>query len=189
VAAAVAFMAAGCFAAKLNVGDAGPDWSGIAGVDGKDHSLADYKNAKLVVVVFTCNHCPVAVAYEDRLVALQKEYKGKGVQFVAINCNNIAGDRLDDMKKRAKDKGFNFPYLHDSTQKSGRDYDAKVTPHVFLLDKARKVAYMGAIDDNMNAEKVKTKYLADALDALLDGKEPPKTSTPPTGCSIKYEKK
>lgn len=189
VAAMVVLMAAGCYAAKLNIGDTGPEWSGIKGTDDKEHALADYKESKLLVLVFTCNTCPVAKAYEERLVALQNEYKDKGVQVVAINCNNIKGDGLDDMKKRAEEKKFNFPYLHDSSQKSGRDYDATTTPHVFVLDANRKLAYVGAIDDSMNADKVKTSHLREALDALLAGKEPPKAVTQQFGCSIKYEKK
>ncbi len=177
------------YAAKLKIGDAAPAWSGITGVDDKEHGLADYKKAKLIVLVFTCNHCPVAVAYEDRLVALQKDYKAKGVQVVAVNVNNIPDDRLDAMKTRAKDKGFNFPYIYDSSQKMGHDYGATVTPHVFVLDKDRKVVYMGAVDESQNAKRAKNHYLRDALDALLEGKEPPKTVTQQFGCTIKYESK
>ncbi len=174
-------------AAKLKIGDAAPEFSALVGVDGQKHSLADYQHAKIVVVVFTCNHCPVARAYEDRLVALQKDYRAKGVQLVAVNVNNLAADRLDKMKQRAKQKGFNFPYLYDPTQKIGRDYGATVTPHVFVLDGNRKVAYMGAVDDSMAAANVKTHYLRDTLDALLAGGEPPKQITKQFGCSIKYE--
>jgi peroxiredoxin len=174
-------------AGELKVGAAAPDFKNLVGVDGQKHSLADYKDAKLVVVAFICNHCPVAQAYEDRLIALQKQYEPKGVQFVAVNVNNIPADRLDEMKKRAKDKGFNFPYLYDSTQKIGHDFGAAVTPHVFVLDKDRKVAYVGAVDDNMQADKAKKHYLDDALEALLAGKEPPKAQTKAFGCGIKYE--
>ena len=127
------------------------------------------------MLVFTCNHCPVARAYEDRLVALQKDYEPKGVQFVAVNVNNIPADRLDKMKKRAKAKGLQFPYLYDSTQKIGHDYGATVTPHVFVLDKDRKIAYMGAVDDNMQVDKVKKHYLRNALDASLAGKNRPRS--------------
>jgi len=175
-------------AAKLKIGDKAPGWSGVIGTDDKQHSLSDYKRARLIVQVFTCNHCPVAVAYEDRLVALQKDYKKKGVQVIAINVNNIPADRLDKMKERAKAKKFNFPYIYDKTQKMGHDYGATVTPHVFVLDKGRKIAYMGAIDDNMKPKNVKTRFLRDALDALLAGKTPPKAVTKQFGCSIKYEK-
>ena len=149
VAAAIILAAGGCYAAesKLKIGDAAPGWSGIVGTDDQKHALADYKEAKLLVLVFTCNHCPVAQAYQDRLIAVQKDFQPKGVQVVAVNVNNIEADRLEAMKKRAKEKGFNFPYLYDATQKIGRDYGAAVTPHVFLLDKDRKIAYMGAVDD------------------------------------------
>lgn len=171
----------------VKVGDPAPDWKGIIGVDDKEHSLADYKDAKLIVLVFTCNHCPVAKAYEDRLVALQKDYKDKGVQVIAVNVNNIPEDRLDRMKVRAKEKGFNFPYIYDSSQKMGHDYGARVTPHVYVLDSERKIAYIGAIDDNMDPAKVKKHYLRDALDALLQGKTPPVAETKAFGCTIKYE--
>ncbi len=174
-------------AGGVKIGDKAPDWSGIIGVDDKTHSLSDYAKAKIVVIVFTCNHCPVAVAYEDRLIAIQKDYKAKGVQLVAINVNNIPDDRLDRMKVRAEEKGFNFPYLYDSSQKTGRDYGATCTPHVFVLDQDRKVAYMGAIDDNNNPKQVKHHYLRDALDALLAGKKPPKEVTQQRGCSIKWD--
>lgn len=173
--------------AGATIGAAAPDFSGVIGIDDKPHGLADYKDAKLVVLAFTCNHCPVAVAYEDRLVALQKDYQPRGVQLVAVNVNNLPSDRLDPMKERAKQKGFNFPYLYDPTQKMGHDYGAKVTPHVFVLDRDRKVAYMGAIDDSQAADKVKTAHLRNALDALLDGQKPPQEVTQQFGCSIKYE--
>jgi peroxiredoxin len=172
---------------KLKIGDPAPTWSGIAGTDDAKHGLADYKKAKLIALVFTCNHCPVAVDYEDRLVALQKDYKAKGVQVVAVNVNNLAEDKLDKMKERAKAKGFNFPYLYDPTQKIGRDYGATCTPHVFLLDKDRKLAYTGRIDDNQNPEKVKKQDLRAALDALLAGEKPPVTVTKQFGCTIKWD--
>ena len=175
------------FAAGLKIGDPAPDFNHIVGTDDKQHSLSDFKDAKLVALVFTCNHCPVATAYEGRLVALQKDYKSKGVQVVAVNVNNIAADRLDKMKQRAAAKNFNFPYLYDASQKMGRDYGATVTPHVFLLDQQRKVAYMGAVDDKRDANQVKNTYLRNALDALLDGKPPPETTTKQFGCGIRYE--
>ncbi|MBN1911534.1 MAG: thioredoxin family protein [Pirellulales bacterium] len=182
-------FAAPASAAAPQIGDPAPAFSGLIGTDDQKHGLTDYKDAELIVLVFTCNHCPVAKAYEDRLVALQKDYKDKNVQLVAVNCNNLPADRLEPMKKRAKAKGFNFPYLYDSSQKTGVDYGAKVTPHAFVLDKNRNLAYVGAIDDNMTAKKAEKHYVRDALDALLDGKQPPKTETKAVGCSIKYEKK
>ncbi len=176
-------------AAGVKIGDAAPDFKGVIGIDDKEHGLSDFKEAKLVVLVFTCNHCPVATAYEDRLVALQKDYEARGVQVVAVNVNNVEADRLDKMKERAKAKKFNFPYLYDSSQKMGHDYGATVTPHVFLLNGQRKIAYMGAIDDKQKVEQVKNPYLRTALDALLDGKTPPETATKQFGCGIQYEKK
>jgi len=179
-------VAAGC-AQAVEVGDAAPDFSGIIGIDDQKHGLSDYQDAKLIVLVFTCNHCPVAVAYEDRLVELQKDYDDKGIQLIAVNVNNLPADRLEPMKKRAEQKGFNFPYLYDSSQKIGRDYGAKVTPHVFVLDQDRKVAYVGAIDNSMKADKVEKQYVRDALDALLAGNTPEPASAKAFGCGIKYE--
>ncbi len=188
-AAAIAALAAGgCYADnKLKIGDAAPAWSDLPGTDNQKHSLADYKDAKLLVLVFTCNHCPVARAYEDRLIALERDFGSKGAKVVAVNVNNNAADRLEAMKKRAAEKGFNFPYLYDASQKVGRDYGATVTPHVFVLDENRKIAYVGAVDDKQDAEKVKTHYLRDALDALLAGKSPPQAVTRQFGCGIRYE--
>lgn len=173
--------------ASLQIGQAAPEFVELIGIDDKHHSLADYGDAKLVVVAFTCNHCPVAVAYEDRLVALQKDYQNQGVQLVAINVNNLPADRLDKMKERASAKGFNFPYLYDATQQIGRQFGATVTPHVFVLDAKRNIAYMGAIDDNKDAKKVESHHLRDALDALLGDQTPPQPVTQQFGCSIKYE--
>ena len=175
-------------AAGVKVGEKAPTWSGLVGVDDKKHALADYADAKAVVVVFTCNHCPVAQAYQDRLVAVQKDYKDKGVQLVAVNVNNLDEDKLEPMKKRAEEKKFNFPYLYDPTQKIGLDYGATKTPEVYLLDKERKVVYHGAIDDSQQPEEVKTHYLREAIDAVLAGKTPPKAEATAFGCGIKYDK-
>ena len=189
VAAAMAIGSSALAAKALKAGDEAPGWSGIIGIDDKEHGLADYKEAKAIVLVFTCNHCPVAVAYEDRVIALQKDYGPKGVQVIAVNVNNIPADRLDKMKQRAKAKAFNFPYLYDASQKMGHDYGAKVTPHTFLLDSGRKIAYIGAIDNSQKPDKADKHYVRDALDALLAGKTPPQAETKASGCSIKYEKK
>jgi peroxiredoxin len=178
--------------AALEIGDAGPDWSGLQGVDDKAHSLSDYAKAKAVVVVFTCNHCPVAVAYEDRLIALQSDYKAKGVQLIAINSNSPEvqpGDSFEKMKQRAQSKGFNFPYLVDATQQVARDYGATCTPHVFVLDKARKVAYTGNVDDNQRNPEEATPNLRNALDAVLAGKPADPAKTRQFGCSVKWKKK
>lgn len=133
---------AGDFNSKVSVGDPGAGFKNLAGVDGKSHSMDDYKSAKVLVLCFTCNHCPVAVAYEDRFVEFAKAYKSKGVQFVAINVNNLDADKLPAMKKRAEEKGFNFPYLYDPSQESARAYGATCTPHLFVLCPERKIAYI-----------------------------------------------
>lgn len=172
---------------ELALGDKAPAWKKLEGIDGKAHSLADLKDAKAVVVVFTCNHCPVAKAYEERLVALDRDYKDKGVALVAINVSNAEVDKLPAMKERAEEKGFEFSYLYDPSQEIGRAYGAKVTPHAFLLDKEKKLVYRGAIDDSQKAEKVEKHSLRDALDAVLAGKKPAVAETDQFGCGIGYE--
>lgn len=172
---------------SLGVGDPAPAWDGLVGVDDEKHSLKDHVDAKAVVVVFTCNHCPVAQAYEDRIVDLAADYHNQGVDLVAINVNNIEADKLPQMKERAEEKGFKFDYLYDPSQEIGRAYGAAVTPHAFLLDGKRNVVYIGAIDDNMNSDKVTKHYLRDAIDAVLAGSEPQTATTKPVGCGIQYE--
>jgi peroxiredoxin len=173
--------------AALKIGDAAPAWVDLEGVDGKKHSLVDLEKAKAVLVVFTCNHCPVAKAYEDRLAALAKDFEEQDVEVVAISVSNSESDSLPAMKKRAEEKGFEFAYLHDPTQKIGREYGATVTPHAFLLDGERKVVYVGAIDDNMNPEKAAEHFVRDAIDAVLGGRTPVTTETEPSGCGISYD--
>lgn len=169
------------------VGEAAPQWNDLEGVDGEKHSSDELKDAKGVVVVFTCNHCPVAQAYEDRIVALANDYQGKGIELVAINVNNMEDDKLPAMKERAEAKGFKFDYLYDPSQEIGRAFGATVTPHVFLLDGEQNLVYAGAIDDNMEVDKVEKQYLRDAIDAVLAGSKPETDSTKPVGCGIKYE--
>jgi peroxiredoxin len=179
---------AGKFNTALNLGEKAPEFKGIVGTDDKQHSLADYKDADAVVLVFTCNQCPVAVACEDRIIELQKSYKGKNVQVVAINVNTDPGDKLDKMKERASAKGFNFPYLYDPSQKVARDFGAKVTPDVVLLNKNREVVYMGLIDDSpLNEAEVKQAHLRDAIDSVLAGKTPEVAETRAKGCGIKWD--
>ena len=172
---------------KLAVGDAAPAWKNLAGVDDQKHSFGEHADAKAVVVVFTCNHCPVAVAYEDRINAIAADYADKGVEVVAINISNLPQDKLPAMKERAEEKGFKFDYLYDPSQEIGRQFSAAVTPHAFLLDGDQSVAYIGAIDDNMSEEKATKRYLRDAIDAVLAGSKPQVDATKPVGCGIKYE--
>ncbi len=173
------------------IGDLATDFS-LENIDGKKVSLSDYKEAKGFIVVFTCNTCPYAVAYEDRVEALNKKYADKGYPVIAIMPNNTdvkPGDNMDAMKARAKAKGFTFPYLMDKGQKIYPQYGATKTPHVYLLEKTKKgnvVKYIGAIDDNYkDANAVKTKYVENAVDALLKGKEIEVKETRAIGCTIK----
>jgi peroxiredoxin len=172
-------------------GDKATDFK-LKSVDGKMYSMSDYKDAKGFIVVFTCNHCPFAVKYEDRVIELAKKYKSKGYVLLAINPNDPAAapdDSFDKMKVRAKEKGFTFPYLFDEGQKIYPQYGATKTPHVFLLDKNLIVKYIGAIDDNVeDASAVKEKFLENAIAALEKGQEPEVPLTKAIGCSIKVKK-
>lgn len=173
------------------IGDVATDFS-LKNIDNKMVSLKDYKDAKGFVVIFTTNHCPYAKAYEERIVALDKKYKKLGYPVVAINPNNPEknqDDSFDKMIVRAKEKGFTFPYLFDDGQKVYPQYGATKTPHVYILEKTAKgniVKYIGAIDDNYEDEKaVKVKYVEDAVNSLLKGKEVEVKTTKAIGCSIK----
>ncbi|TCK66868.1 AhpC/TSA family protein [Winogradskyella wandonensis] len=173
------------------VGDVATDFS-LENIDGKMVSLSDYKSAKGFIVIFTCNTCPYAVAYEDRIVALDKKYAAKGYPVIAIMPNDTdvkPGDNMEAMKARAKAKGFTFPYLMDKGQKIYPQYGATKTPHVYILEKTTDgniVKYIGAIDDNyQDATAVKTKYVENAVDALLAGEEVAQKTTRAIGCSIK----
>ena len=177
--------------AGYKVGDIATDFS-LKNVDGKMVSLKDIKNAKGYIVVFTCNHCPYAQAYEDRIVALNNKYKALGYPVVAINPNNPEKQKEDSfakMQERAKDKKFSFPYLLDEGQKIFPQYGATKTPHVYVLQKTAKgnvVKYIGAIDDNYeDAKAVKQKYVENAVDALIKGKDVIVKETKAIGCSIK----
>ena len=164
----------------------------LENIDGKMVSLANYKKAKGFIVVFTCNTCPYAVAYEDRIEALNQKYVDKGYPVIAIMPNNTdvkPGDNMEAMRERAKTKDFSFPYLMDKDQQIYPQYGATKTPHIYLLQKTEKgneVKYIGDIDDNyQDAESVKVKYVEDAVDALLEGKAIKVTETKAIGCSIK----
>lgn len=176
------------------VGDIATDFK-LKNIDGNMVSLADYKNAKGYIVIFTCNTCPYAVMYEDRIIALDKKYASKGYPVIAIMPNDPdiqPGDNMDAMKARAKTKGFTFPYLIDEGQEIYPQYGATKTPHVYLLEKTEKgnvVRYIGAIDDNYkDASAVNTKYVENAVDALLEGGTITETKTRAIGCSIKTKK-
>jgi peroxiredoxin len=182
----------------LPLGAAAPDFK-LPGVDGRDWTLKDFSKAKVLVVVFTCDHCPTAQYYEDRIKDLAASYKDRGVALVAIMPNDPKSVRLDElgwtdlsdsfdeMKIRARDRHFNFPYLYDGqTEAVSRAYGPAATPHAFVFDAARRLRYAGAIDDSERVEGVAKRYVRDAIDALLAGQEPPVTQTKVIGCSIKW---
>lgn len=179
---------AGKYNEVLNIGDKAPAWTDLEGVDGRRHSLADLVDKDVVVVVFTCNSCPVATAYEDRIIAFSKKFAGlQGkVGLVAINVNRVAEDRLPKMKERAEAKAFDFPYLYDETQKIGKDFGANFTPEFFVLDRNRQVVYMGGMDDNSQADDVKKNYLDPAVEAALAGRAPATPEAPAIGCRVRY---
>jgi thiol-disulfide isomerase/thioredoxin len=172
-------------------------------VDGKMHRLAEYDKAKVLVIVFTCNHCPTAQAYEERIKKLAADYRGKGVALVAISPNDPKAVRLDElgytdlsdsleeMQIRAKDKGFNFPYLYDGDkQEVSKAYGPVTTPHVFVFDAERKLRYAGRVDDNeRKPQEVKSQEVRNAIEALLAGKPAPVETTKTVGCSIKWSDK
>ena len=176
------------------VGDVAEDFS-LKNIDGNMVSMSDYSDAKGFIITFTCNTCPFAVMYEDRIQALNEKYESKGYPVIAImpNDTNVKpGDALPEMKKRAKEKGFTFPYLMDEGQKIYPKFGATKTPHIYVLEKTNKgnvVQYIGAIDDNhRDASAVKVKYVENAVDALLDGNEVEQKETKAIGCSIKVAK-
>lgn len=181
---------AGAYNPVLNVGDKAPEWKDLPGIDGKKHSLADLKSSDVVVVCFTCNSCDSATDYEDRIVALAKKYadpKSK-VAFVAVNVNKIPEDNLANMKKRAETKKFPFAYVFDETQKIAKDFGATFTPEFFVLDKNRKIAYMGGLDDSSNAKLAKNNYLEAAIESVVKGQKPKTAETVAIGCMIRYER-
>lgn len=198
---AVVLFASAFTANKISPEDKGYDIGDIAtdfklkNIDGNMLSLADYEDAKGFIVIFTCNTCPFAVGYEDRIIALDKKYALTGYPVIAIMPNNtdvMPGDRMEAMKARAASKGFTFPYLMDEGQKIYPQYGATKTPHVYVLQKTNKgnvVKYIGAIDDNYkDAALVNTKYVENAVDALLGGEEIKETKTRAIGCTIKIKK-
>jgi peroxiredoxin len=163
----------------------------LLGVDDSNHALADYANKEAIGVVFTCNHCPYARAWEDRLIAIQADFAGRGVQLVAISANDAKkypDDSFPRMKERSEEKGFNFPYLYDESQEVARAYGAERTPEVFLFDKGGTLRYHGTVDDNYDdPAAVGSHYLIDAIEAVLGGRELVTTETAPVGCTIKWK--
>jgi peroxiredoxin len=167
----------------LEVRNKAPDFT-LANADGNMVSLQSYTNAKGYIVVFTCNNCPYAKAYQERLAGLHQKYAAKGFPVVAINTS----DSKQDIIARSKEMNYPFAYLHDETQEVSRNYGATKTPHVYVLTKDKTVAYIGAIDNNhKDAAKADKKYIEDAVDALLAGKTVKMTTTKAIGCTIKWK--
>jgi peroxiredoxin len=174
----------------LKIGSFAPDFN-LPATDGKKYTLNTFADKKALVVVFSCNHCPYVQAYEDRIMDFQIVY-GKDVQVIAISSNedvNYPEDSFENMKARAQMKKFNFPYLHDETQNVAKAYGATHTPEIFLFDEERKFVFHGKIDDNwQEPQGVKSKYLRNALDELLSGKQISVPETFTIGCTIKWKK-
>lgn len=182
----------------LPLGAAAPDFT-LPGVDGRDWSLADFSASKLLLVVFTCNHCPTAQYYEERIKSLAADYPRENLALVAISPNDpasvrldelgwaVRGDSFDEMIDHAKERGFNFPYLYDGdNEEVSKKYGPAVTPHAFLFDAERKLRYAGAIDDSERPQHVTKNYARDAIDSLLAGQQPAVTQTKVVGCSVKW---
>jgi len=163
----------------------------LPGTDNQQYAFSDYADKAAVAVIFSCNHCPYVLAWEDRMIQIQADYAGQGVQLVLINANDAAKyptDGFPNMQAHAAQKSFNFPYLHDETQEVATAYGATRTPEVFLFDGDGTLKYHGTIDDNYeNPSAVRSQYFRDALDAVLAGSVPAVGSTPPVGCTIKWK--
>jgi peroxiredoxin len=162
----------------------------LPGVDGRDHSLDDYADADLLVLIQSCNHCPYVQAWEGRMIDLQREFGDRSVRIVAVNSNDAGShpeDSFDEMRARAEREGFNFDYLYDEPQAIARGLGAERTPEVFVFDRERRLRYHGAIDDSRDENAVSQRYLRDAIETLLAGHEPDLTETPPVGCTVKWK--
>ena len=189
---AMFYAASPCTAGKYNpvrnLGDQIAAWPPLPGIDGQSHGLDEWKSKELVVVVFTCNSCPYATDYETRINDLAKRYAGPDskVAVIALNVNKVPEDSLAEMQARAKKQGFVFPYLFDESQQTARDFGATFTPEFYILDRDRKIAYMGAFDDETDPAKVKARYVEDAIVSLLKGEKPAVAETIARGCLVRY---
>lgn len=178
------------FQPKLKLTETAPDFI-LPAVDGNTYSLSSFKQKRGLIIIFSCNHCPYVQAYESRIIGLQNDFAGKGIQFVAINSNDAEmyeEDSFENMNIRAAKIGYNFPYLRDESQQTAKDYKAAHTPEIFFFDDKRSLIYTGKIDDNWQDEsKVITRYLRDAIEEFLAGKEISVPETYAVGCTIKWK--
>lgn len=174
----------------LQIGEVAPDFS-LPGVDGKTYSLSDFADHRVLVIVFSCNHCPYVVGSEDRMKAFVADYEPQGVALVAINSNSentYANDSFEHMVERAKEREFNFTYLRDKSQDVARAYGALRTPHFFVFDARRQLRYTGRMDDNpKNPGQETTHELRDAVDDVLEGQDVRVPLTNPLGCNVKWD--
>lgn len=174
----------------LSIGSPIPDFN-LENIDGGFFSPGSFTDKEILLIIFSCNHCPYVQAYENRIIKIQRDYADKGLAVAAIASNDDAKypeDSFEEMRKRAKEKGFNFLYLRDYTQETAKAFDATHTPEIFLFDKERKLAFHGKIDDNWQDENaVKSTYLRDAIEELLAGKEVSVPETFTIGCTIKWK--
>ncbi len=161
----------------------------LPGVDGRNHSLEEYADAPVLVLVQSCNHCPYVLAWEGRINDLQRRYADRGVRIVAINSNDAEaypGDSFDAMVEHARGAGYEFDYLHDASQEIARTLGSERTPEAFVYDADRRLVYHGLVDDNREEESVSAHYLRDAIEAALAGETPEIADTPPVGCTVKW---
>jgi len=179
------FAGAGEFNEVLSIGDSAPAWKDLPGTDGKTHSFSDLKEQPVVVVVFTCASCPTAADYESRIQELANTHAGQ-VAVVAICVNQIEEDKLPALTRRTKEKKLTFLYLSDQSQKIAKDYGAVFTPEFYVLDRDRKIVYMGALDDSTDAEKVTQHYVEEAIQAALAGKPARIQEVIARGCRVRY---
>jgi peroxiredoxin len=181
---------AGQYNKVVSVGEKAPTFSGIPAVQGEKETTINLGDIQedVVVLVFLGNHCPVVQAYEDRLIDFVNDYKGKSVKVIGVSVNDLDSDRLPAIKRYIQDKGSNYVYGYDESQKIGREYGATNTPQFFVFDKDRVIRYMGSMDDSMNESKVTQTYLRDAVDALLAGESVAIKETRPVGCGVKYKR-
>jgi peroxiredoxin len=173
---------------SLALGSEAPDFT-LEGIDGREHALDDYREAELLVLIQSCNHCPYVIAWEDRMIAVQDDYASRGVRLVAFNSNDFERyphDSFEQMIIRAGERGFTFDYLHDPEQTLAHALGSERTPEVFVFDRDRRLVYHGAIDDNRDDTEVAHHYLRDALDATLAGSKPALDDTPAVGCTVKW---